>query len=50
LGCQQDSSASRQNDKGVILGTRNSELVVRYNIQVPETKPFRLTESVKAAG
>jgi hypothetical protein len=33
-----------------MLGTRNSELVVRYNDHVPETKPFRLTESVKAAG
>jgi hypothetical protein len=25
-------------------------LVVRYNAGVPEVKPFRLTESVKAAG
>jgi len=32
---------------------RGSKLVARgsiYNLFVPETKPFRLTESVKAAG
>jgi hypothetical protein len=31
-----------------VLGTRYSQLA--YNCLVPETKPFRLTESVKAAG
>jgi len=33
-----------------LLSTRNRVLHSGYNGLVPETKPFRLTESVKAAG
>ena len=33
-----------------IVLVRNSLPATRYNAFMPETKPFRLTESVKAAG
>jgi hypothetical protein len=29
---------------------RDRRTALRYNLLVPDTKPFRLTESVKAAG